>query len=246
MEKESTGSKGAAKRATKERQRVFAVLGLGVFGRQICETLAERGGSVIAIDQDPSLIEQVKEDVTQAILVDTTDEDSLSQAALQEVDVAVVAMGDNVEASILTTALLKKQGVAYVIARAISALHARVLKQVGADEILNLETDAGTRLASRLIAPDILEQVALSSDISLAEMYVPQAVLGATLAELDLRGRYNITVISIKRTSRDVDELGNPVETEQIVFPGPNDTLLETDVIHVVGRNDAIESFRRL
>ncbi len=246
MEKESTGSKGAAKRATKERQRVFAVLGLGVFGRQICETLAERGGSVIAIDQDPSLIEQVKEDVTQAILVDTTDEDSLSQAALQEVDVAVVAMGDNVEASILTTALLKKQGVAYVIARAISALHARVLKQVGADEILNLETDAGTRLASRLIAPDILEQVALSSDISLAEMYVPQAVLGATLAELDLRGRYNITVISIKRTSRDVDELGNPVENEQIVFPGPNDTLLETDVIHVVGRNDAIESFRRL
>lgn len=246
MEKESTGSKGTSKRATKERQRVFAVLGLGVFGRQICETLAERGGSVIAIDQDPGLIEQVKEGVTQAILVDTTDEDSLSQAALQEVDVAVVAMGDNVEASILTTALLKKQGVAYVIARAISALHARVLKQVGADEILNLETDAGTRLASRLIAPDILEQVALSSDISLAEMYVPQAVLGATLAELDLRGRYNITVISIKRTSRDVDELGNPVETEQIVFPGPNDTLLETDVIHVVGRNDAIESFRRL
>lgn len=246
MEKVSTGSRGTPKRTTKERQRVFAVLGLGVFGRQICETLAERGASVIAIDQDPGLVEQVKEDVTQAILVDTTDEDSLSQAALQEVDVAVVAMGDNVEASILTTALLKKQGVAYVVARAISALHARVLKQVGADEILNLETDAGTRLASRLIAPDILEQVALSSDISLAEMYVPQAVLGATLAELDLRGRYNITVISIKRTTRDVDELGNPVENEQIVFPGPNDTLLETDVIHVVGKNDAIESFRRL
>ncbi|TVR57506.1 MAG: TrkA family potassium uptake protein [Spirochaetaceae bacterium] len=246
MEKVSTGSRGTSKRTTKERQRVFAVLGLGVFGRQICETLAERGASVIAIDQDPGLVEQVKEDVTQAILVDTTDEDSLSQAALQEVDVAVVAMGDNVEASILTTALLKKQGVAYVVARAISALHARVLKQVGADEILNLETDAGTRLASRLIAPDILEQVALSSDISLAEMYVPQAVLGATLAELDLRGRYNITVISIKRTTRDVDELGNPVENEQIVFPGPNDTLLETDVIHVVGKNDAIESFRRL
>ena len=222
------------------------MLGLGVFGRQVCETLADRGASVIAIDQEPGLIEQVKETVTQAILVDTTDEESLSQAALAEVDVAVVAMGDNVEASILTTALLKKQGVGYVVARAISSLHARVLKQVGADEVLNLETDAGARLATRLVAPDVLEQVALSQDISLAEMYVPQAVVGATLAEIDLRKRYHVMVISIKRTQRDVDELGNPVETEQIVFPGPQDTLLETDVIHVVGKNEAIDTFRRL
>lgn len=246
MDNERTMHKAAAKRAAKERPRVFAVLGLGVFGRQICATLVERGGSVIAIDQDPALIDQVKELATQAILIDTTDEDSLSQAALQEVDVAVVAMGDNIEASILTTALLKKQGVAHVVARATNTLHARVLKQVGADEILNIETSAGMRLATRLIAPDVLEQVALSSSISVAEMYVPQAVLGATLAELDLRGRYGIAVISIKRVERDVDELGNPVETEKIVFPGPQDTLLETDVIHVVGKNDDIESFRQL
>jgi trk system potassium uptake protein TrkA len=217
-----------------------------MFGRRICETLAERGGSVIAIDNDPSLIEHVKDIATETILVDTTDEEALSQAALAEVDVAVVAMGDNIEASILTTTLLKKQGVAHVVARATSALHARVLRQVGADEVLNIETDAGTRLAGRLIAPDVLDQVSLSSDISVAEMYVPQAVLGATLAELDLRSRFEIAVISIKRTLRDVDELGNPVENEQIVFPGPNDIFLKTDIIHVVGKNDAIESFRRL
>lgn len=246
MNNEFTGNRSAAKRATQERPRAFAVLGLGAFGRQICATLIERGGSVIAMDQDPALIDQVKESVTQAILLDTTDEDSLSQAALQEVDVAVVAMGDNIEASILTTALLKKQGVAHVVARATNPLHARVLKQVGADEILNIETSAGTRLANRLIAPDILEQVALSHDISVAEMYVPQAVLGATLAGLNLRGRYGIAVISIKRMERDVDELGNPVEIEQIVFPGPQDVLLEADVIHVVGKNDDIESFREL
>lgn len=246
MENQHGSRKSSAARPDAQRQKVFAVLGLGIFGRQICETLTDRGGSVIAIDQNPELIEQVKETVTQAVLVNSTDEESLSQAALEDVDVAVVAMGDNVEASILTTALLKKQGVAYVVARAISALHARVLKQVGADEVLNLETDAGTRLASRLIAPDVLERVALSRDISVTEMYVPQPVVGATLAEMDLRGRYNITVISIKRTTRDVDELGNPVETEQIVFPGPQDKLLETDVIHVVGKNDAIDQFRQL
>ncbi len=246
MERQKSNAKSSEKRAAGQRQKVFAVLGLGVFGRQICETLVNRGGSVIAIDQDPELIEQVKETVTQAVLINTTDEESLSQAALENVDVAVVAMGDNVEASILTTALLKKHGVAHVVARAISALHARVLKQVGADEVINLETDAGARLAGRLIAPDVLERVALSRDISVAEMYVPQAVVGATLAEMDLRGRYSITVISIKRTTRNVDELGNPVETEEIVFPGPQDTLLETDVIHVVGKNDAIDKFRQL
>lgn len=246
MESKRSGGKSAEKRPSSRRQKVFAVLGLGAFGRQICATLIDRGGSVIAIDQDPELIEQVKEDVTQAILIDTTDEESLSEAALEDVDVAVVAMGDNVEASILTTALLKKRGVAHVVARAVSALHELVLKQVGADEVLNLETDAGSRLANRLIAPDVLERVALSREISVAEMYVPKAVVGATLAEMDLRGRYGLNVLSIKRVSRDVDELGNPVETEEIVFPGPDDELLETDLIHVIGKNESIDEFRKL
>ncbi|MFP4644907.1 MAG: potassium channel family protein, partial [Spirochaetales bacterium] len=153
MDNRQGSGQGPERRPRSQRQKTFAVLGLGVFGRQICETLVERGGSVIAIDQAPDLVEQVKETVTQAILIDATNEESLSEAALDDVDVAVVAIGDNVEASILTTALLKKKGVAQVFARAISALHARVLKQVGADEVLNLETDAGSRLANRLIAP---------------------------------------------------------------------------------------------
>ena len=246
MERAHKNPRTSDQRRVSQRQKVYAVLGLGVFGRQICETLVDRGGSVIAVDQNPDLIEQVKEQVTQAVLIDATDEESLSQAALEDVDVAVVAIGDNVEASILTTALLKRRGVAHVVSRAISTLHAQVLKQVGADEVLNLETDAGMRLAGRLIAPDILERVALSRDISVAEMYVPKAVAGATLAEMDLRGRYGLMVISIKRVTRDVDELGNPVETEQIIFPGAQDTLLETDLIHVIGKNDAIDQFRDL
>jgi trk system potassium uptake protein len=228
------------------RQKVFAVVGLGIFGRQICETLAGRGGSVIAIDQRPDLVERVKDHVTQAILLNSTDEESLSEAPLEGVDAAVVAMGDSVEASILTTALLKKRGVPYVVARAISGIHEQVLKQVGADEVLNLETDAGMRMANRLIAPQVLERVPLSRDISVAELYVPRAVTAVALADLDLRGKYEINVISIKRVHRDVDELGNPLETEEIVFPGPRDTLQETDVIHVVGNNAAIERFQQL
>lgn len=238
--------KRSDRRPRSQRNAAFVVLGLGVFGRQICETLAARGGSVIAIDINPELVEQVKETVSQAVLMDTTDEESLAEAGLETVDIAVVAIGDNVEASILTTALLKKRGVVQVVARATSALHEQVLRQVGADEVLNLETDAGSRLARRLIAPDVLETVALSGDISVAEMYVPKAVAGATLAELDLRGRYGLMVLSIKRTQQEVDEMGNPVQSEEIVFAGPDDKLFETDVIHVIGKNQSIESFRLL
>jgi trk system potassium uptake protein TrkA len=246
VEKRQRSAEKSEKRPASPSQKVFAVLGLGVFGRQICETLVERGGSVIAVDQDPELIEQVKETVTQAVLIDATDQESLSEVALEDVDVAVVAIGDNVEASILSTALLKSTGVTQVVARATSTLHAQVLKQVGADEVINLETDAGSRLANRLIAPDVLESVALSREISVAEMYVPKAIVGGTLAELDLRGRYGLMVLSIKRVERDVDELGNPVKTEEILFPGPNDELLETDLIHVIGKNESIDEFRQL
>lgn len=230
----------------KAQEKVFAVIGLGVFGRQVCATVANRGGSVIAIDNDPDTIERIKETVTQAVLVNATDEDALSQAPLGDVDVAVVAMGDNVEASILATALLKRQAVPYVIARAVSPVHAQVLKQVGADEVINVELDAGTRLGSRLIAPQIVEQISLSADISVAELHVPQSLVGKTLAELDLRARYEVSVISIKRVQVDVDDMGNPVREEQIVFPGPDDELREDDVVHVVGANEAIQHFQDL
>jgi len=230
----------------KTQEKVFAVIGLGVFGRQVCATVADRGGSVIAIDNDPDAVERIKETVTQAVLLNATDEDALSQAPLGDVDVAVVAMGDNVEASILATALLKRQAVPYVIARAVSSVHGQVLKQIGADEVINVELDAGTRLGSRLIAPQILEQVSLSSGISVAELHVPQSIVGKTLAELDLRARYEISVISITRVHVDVDDMGNPIREEEIVFPGPHDKLLEEDVIHVVGADEAIQRFQDL
>lgn len=230
----------------KGHEKIFAVVGLGVFGRQVCATVAERGGSVIAVDNDPDTVERIKETVTQAVLVDATDEDALSQAPLGDVDVAVVGMGDNVESSILATALLKRQAVPYVVARAVSSVHAQVLKQVGADEVINVELDAGKRLGSRLIAPQVIERVSLSADISVAELHVPQALLDKTLAELDLRGRYEVSVISIKRVNVEVDDMGNPVREEEIVFPGPDDELREDDVIHVVGSNEAIQRFQGL
>ncbi len=227
----------------KAPEKVFAVIGLGVFGRQVCTTVAEKGGVVIAIDNNVETVEAIKETVSQAVLVNATDAGALSQAPLEDVDVAVVAMGDNIEASILATALLKRQAIPHIIARAVSPVHAQVLRQVGADEVINLEIDAGIRLGSRLVAPQILEQVSLSSEISVAEVHVPRKFVGQSLADLDMRNRYAVSIISIKRVTVDVDDVGNPKRTEEMVFPGPDDVLQEDDIIHIVGTNDAIARF---
>ncbi|MBI9097846.1 MAG: TrkA family potassium uptake protein [Spirochaetaceae bacterium] len=155
-------------------KKTFAVIGLGILGRKVCEVLTEKGGEVIAIDNTPVQINKVKDFVTQAILLDSTDEDSISSAPFDQVDAAIVAIGDNIEASILTTTLLKQLGVPYIISRAVNKTHYQVLKQVGADEVINVEEDQGRRIALNLIAPSVMEKVRLSKDIYLSEMYLPE------------------------------------------------------------------------
>ena len=146
------------------KDRVFAVFGLGAFGSEICRSLSERGARVIAIDNQPRLIERIKEDVTQALLLDSTDEEALSGAPLEDIDVAVVAIGDDIEASILTTALLKSMGIPFIRARAVTDIHLKVLKQVGADEVVNLAGDflASGAAVDRFLADQLLIYMAIA------------------------------------------------------------------------------------
>ena len=111
-----------------EKDKLFAVFGLGIFGFEVCKVLSEKGMKVIAVDKDRKLVDKVKDMVTQAILIDSTDEDALKNADMQDVDVAVVAIGKSVDGSILTTILLKNMGVPRIIARAVSSLHEQVLR----------------------------------------------------------------------------------------------------------------------
>jgi trk/ktr system potassium uptake protein len=228
------------------KERVFIVVGLGTLGRRICEVLGEKGGKVIAVDREEAPIERVKDRVTQAILLDSTDEESLQNVPLDDADFGVVTIGDDIEASILTTALLKKSGVPYILARAVSDLHAQVLKQVGADEVVNVEIDEGTRIAGRLIAPEILDRIPLTKSISMAEVYVAKSFWGKSLSSLDLRKSANVTVIGVKRDTVSVDEVGNPVKNEEIVFPDAQTVLHESDILMIVGNNLDIESFKNL
>lgn len=226
------------------KEKVYAVIGLGSFGRKVCEVLADGGGKVIAIDNNSGLIDRVKDLVTQAVLLDATDEDSLANAPFDDVDVAVVAIGDNIASSVLTTALLKRIGVPHILARAVSDLHEQVLKQIGADEIVNIEIDEGRRVAMRLMSPEVLDKIPVSQSISVAELYTPKSFVGQTLEELDLRKRFKVNIISITRTELNVDEMGNPVRDENIVFPTSDEELLESDVLLVVGKNSDIEALK--
>lgn len=223
---------------------MFAVIGLGTFGRKVCEVITDRGGRVIAIDNDASLIDRIKDTVTQAILLDSTDVDSLTSAPFDDVDVAVVAIGDNIAASILTTALLKRVGVPYILARAISEIHEQVLKQIGADEIVNLEIDQGTRIGSKLMSPEVLDRILVSQSVSVAELYVPKSFVGKSLASLNLREKFNVNIVAITKVALTIDETGNSVRNEQVYFPGGNDTLEETDVLLVVGKNEDIDALK--
>ena len=227
-----------------KEEKVFAVFGLGAFGMEVCRGLIEKGGKVIAFDSRTQPIEKIKDLVNQVMVLDSTDEDALRSAPLENVDVAIVAIGDDVEASILTTAILKDIGVPYIIARAVTDVHMRVLRQIGANEVINLEIEEGRRVASRLMTAEVLETIPVTEDYSIVELYAPESMVGKSLERLNLRADYMVNVIAIERFKTTVDEEGNPVKEERVIIPTKDDVLLNDDILIVVGRNTDLDTFR--
>lgn len=227
-----------------KKEKAYAVFGLGTFGLEVCKVLSEKGGRVVAVDVNQRLIERVKDMVTQAILIDSTDEESIRSAPLAEVDVAVVAIGDDMESSILTTAILRNIGVPYIISRAINDIHAQVLKQVGATEVLFIEIEEGRRLAQRLISPDVLDKIPISQNQTLAELMAPPQLVGKTLQKLDLQKKFGVTVVSIKRRKTAIDDQGTPRIDELVTQPTPSTVLEGEDILVVVGRDEDIDALK--
>jgi len=224
----------------------FAVIGLGAFGASICDVLVEKGTNVVAMDRDSAAVEQMKGRVSAAVLVDTTNEDSLLKAPLENIDVAIVAIGDNLEASILTTMLLKQRGIPYVVARAISSLHATVLRRVGANEVINIEEETGMRIARRLVAPDVLDSVPLSADVSLTEQLAPKYFIGKSLADIDLEAKMRLRIVGVLRIVIDLDDSGNSIRRETLIFPEPTVELEDGDRLFLLGRNVDLDGFQEL
>lgn len=185
-------------------EKQIAVIGLGVFGSEVALSLMKRDFTVLAIDENQEIIESIKEQVTQAMILDTTQEQALLEAGIQEMDTVVVAIGTgHLENSILTTALLRQIGVKHIIARAANKLHERILRQVGAHEIVNPEREMGVKIANKIAQPGFLEMFSLTDDVCVVELPVPESFVGHTLEELNVRKRFNINVLGVQRLRSD-------------------------------------------
>jgi trk system potassium uptake protein TrkA len=212
----------------------FAVIGMGRFGRAVARNLAEQGQAVLAIDRDADRLDRVAALVDSTARVDATDENALGNLDLDRMACVVVAMGSRAtEASILTTALLRELGVPRIVARAFDEPHSRVLLAIGASEVLNPEEEIGRRLARRLSTPSVVGEIALG-DARVAEVEAPEAMVGKSLLELDLRNRLDLSVLAIRRG---LATLTNP-SAEEPVESG--------DVLVVLGHPAAIDRLASL
>ena len=230
----------------KVKQKVFAVFGLGIFGQTIADALAEKGAEVIVADNDPAVVEEFKNKVTTALHIDSTDKKALEKAPLDDTDIAIVTVGDDLEASIITTVLLKQRGIPYIISRAVSDVHAEILKQIGANEVVNIQENVGKSLAQRLIAPEVLETIPLSSEYSFAELYAPEPFIGKKLIDLGLKEKFGLHLCMVKRIKTDIDDLGNPTREEVIIFPDNGIVFEASDILMAAGKHSDIEEFKKI
>ncbi len=194
-------------------KKQIIVIGLGQFGMGLVRALSKKHAEVIAVDVDQSKIQAASAYVSQALRVDATDEEALAQLRPADRDVCICATGDqSKEAAIICTALLKQMGAKRVIARANDELHSRILRLVGADEVINPEWDFGERFANRVIHEDILEEMLLGPDLVVTEFKVPEIFINKSIIELELRQRYGITVVAVRSASTGAVQLAQPQE----------------------------------
>ncbi|MCS6978684.1 MAG: TrkA family potassium uptake protein [Flavobacteriales bacterium] len=221
----------------------FAVIGLGTFGMSIAKELARRGAEVLAIDNDPLHIEIIKDEVAYAVVLDATDRKALLSQNIQDMDTVVVAMGENFEALILTVVHLLELGVKKVMARANGAQQRLILEKMGVHEILSPELEVGRIVAERLMNPSLVSFIPLPDGYEIAEIKTPPEIANRTLADINLRSKYKLNLITIKRAfEKNVN--GEVITEEHIIgVPGSDTVIFDSDTIIVFGTNKDIQRF---
>lgn len=208
----------------------FAVIGLGNFGYSVAKTLAEKGCQVLCIDRSEERLERVREIAIHAVQADATDEKVLREVGIEEMDCAVVSLGQSMEASLLVAMALKDVGVKQLVVKAVSPLHGRILKKLGVDRVVFPEQDMGRRVAESLVTPTILDYLELGEGYSVAEVGASQKFWEKNLAELQLRSQYGVTVLAIRRASKGE-------QPTIVVSPSGAEIVREGDILVVIGED---------
>ena len=205
----------------------YVVVGLGRFGHYLSLTLAERGADVVVIDKEVNAVEAIKDRVFQAVIGDGTSRNVLENLGVANAEAVVVALGPKMEESLLTVHNLKEIGVKRIVAKANSDAHGKILEALGADEIVFAEKETAVRVGHRLGTRNLLDFLPLNDRYSIREIVVPEHFIGKSLRELDLRSRFEVNVIAIKRM-------------EEILFPGGESLLNSNDHLVVLGSEKAL------
>lgn len=226
--------------------RTVAVIGLGKFGSTVARELTDRGAKVIAIDEHKERVEAIKESVAYAVALNSTDRAALESIAIRDVDVAVVCIGEDVEANLLTTILLKKMGVKKIWARAINELQLEILKTIDVDDIINLEEQMGKAVAQTVASSNLGRYIPLAEGHSLAEIQIPDAYVGKTLRQINAREKLKVNIVALKHLVPAIDDQGERTLTETIDnVPSPDEALSEDTVLLVTGADRDIEKFSK-
>ena len=221
----------------------FAVIGLGLLGTGIARTLASRGAEVLAIDTNEDKVEALKDEVAHAVALDATDEKALRSQSIQDMDGVVVSIGHNFEGMILTTVLLKEMGVKRIIVRVSNNHQKMILEKLGIDEIFAPDEEVGKTVAEMLIHPDVKSFLPLTDDYEIIEIKTPKRVSNKTVREANLREKYNLNLITIKRQFKE-NRNGESIMVEHIIGVPKSDTvLLDSDIIILLGKSYDVDKF---
>lgn len=216
--------------------RRVGIIGAGRFGMALAQSLAESGTEVLLLERNGALVQRALEVVSESVQGDATSARILEEAGFAECDVAVVAIGSNIEASTLALANCKDLGIPLVYAKASSELHGKILLKLGADQVIYPDRDSAHRLAHTIMSGGAFDLLEVSEGCSIAEIDVPDSCADKTLAQADLRKKTGVTVLCIRR----LDE--NPKKPRAVLIPGPNDQIHADDKLIVFGTRKQIDA----
>lgn len=212
----------------------FVVIGLGRFGSSLALELMDLGYEVLGVDRNEEVVEEWSDRLTHAVVADATDEEVLKSLGVRNFDCGIVAIGNDIQMSILSAILLKDLGLKTVVAKAISILHGRALEKLGVDRVIFPERDMGVRVAHQLVTPNLLDYIELSKEYRLVEMRVPQCLDGKNVGDLNPRARFGCSIVAIHR------------ENGVIIAPTAMDHLMQGDIMVIIGAKKNIDEFEAI